>query len=80
VVVEGNQLLFPTDAVKKQYLKASDPHLDLSLDRGTAHYSRRRMWTAFATTTQHGFYPDPKSEAAKISGRIAFWKGVRVES
>jgi uncharacterized protein (DUF427 family) len=25
------------------------------------------------------FYPEPKSAANEIVGRIAFWKGVRVE-
>lgn len=24
------------------------------------------------------FYPEPKPEAAQISGRVAFWKGVEV--
>jgi uncharacterized protein (DUF427 family) len=24
------------------------------------------------------FYPDPKSAAAEIRGRVAFWKGVTV--
>jgi len=26
------------------------------------------------------FYPDPKPAAREITGRIAFWKGVRVEA
>jgi uncharacterized protein (DUF427 family) len=26
------------------------------------------------------FYPEPKSAAAEISGRVAFWKGVQVSA
>ena len=26
------------------------------------------------------YYPDPKPEAAQIKGRVAFWKGVKVET
>jgi uncharacterized protein (DUF427 family) len=25
------------------------------------------------------YYPEPKSAASQIRGRVAFWKGVRIE-
>lgn len=76
VAVEGNQY-FPNDAVKKEFLKASD-HTTICPWKGTAHYyhvvvdgmtNRNAAW----------YYPEPSPAAAEIRDRIAFWKGVKVE-
>jgi uncharacterized protein (DUF427 family) len=77
VVVEGNQY-FPADAVKTQYLKSS-AHTSICPWKGTAHYYHVEV-DGLRSDNAAWFYPDPKSEAAEITGRIAFWKGVRVES
>jgi uncharacterized protein (DUF427 family) len=76
VVVEGNQY-FPLESVKMQYL---EPVLRTSVCgwKGIANYydivvaGRRNPGAAW-------YYAAPLPAASKIQGRIAFWKGVRVE-
>jgi len=77
VVVDGNQY-FPADAVKKQYLKSSS-HTSICPWKETAHYYHVEV-DGIRNDNAAWFYPEPKAEAAEISGRIAFWKGVRVEA
>ena len=76
VVVEGNQY-FPAEAVKKEFLKSS-PHTSLCPWKGTAHYYHLEV-DGMRNDNAAWFYPKPKPAAEEISGRIAFWKGVRVE-
>ena len=75
-VVEGN-VYFPADAVRQDYLQPSETHTVCGW-KGTASYyhvavdgqvNRDAAW----------YYPEPKDAARNITGRIAFWKGVRVE-
>ena len=74
--VEGN-VYFPADAVKREHLQPSETHTVCGW-KGTASYyhvavngeiNRDAAW----------YYPDPKAAARNIAGRIAFWKGVKVE-
>lgn len=75
VTVERNAY-FPADAVDPAVLRpsATTSHCPW---KGTAHYhsividgaeNRDAAW----------YYPEPKSAAAEIKGRIAFWKGVEI--
>jgi uncharacterized protein (DUF427 family) len=75
VVVEGNHY-FPRASVDSTLLKdsATTTHCPW---KGTAHY--------YTVVTPQGenpnaawYYPEPKSAAAQITDRIAFWKGVTV--
>jgi uncharacterized protein (DUF427 family) len=75
VVVDGNHY-FPRDAVDPAMLTASTT-TSVCGWKGTASYhsvvvdgkeNRDAAW----------FYSDPKSAAAGIKDRIAFWKGVEV--
>ena len=75
VMVEGNHY-FPVDSVDAALLRPSSTTSNCPW-KGTAHYhsldvggelNRDAAW----------FYPEPKSAAANIRGRIAFWKGVQV--
>ena len=75
VVVEGNHY-FPADAIKAELFRPSDT-ISICDWKGTASYhsvvvggkeNRDAAW----------YYADPKSAAADIKGRIAFWKGVEV--
>jgi uncharacterized protein (DUF427 family) len=75
VVVEGNHY-FPRDAVDPAVLRASTT-TSVCPWKGTASYhsivvdgkeNRDAAW----------FYATPKSGAAEIADRIAFWKGVEV--
>ena len=75
VAVEDNHY-FPAVAVDKAHLKPS-PTTTKCPWKGTAHY-----YTVPAggqeNTGAAWYYPDPKPGAARIEGRIAFWKGVKV--
>jgi uncharacterized protein (DUF427 family) len=75
VVVENNHY-FPLASVDPAVLKPSAT-TSVCPWKGTAHYyslladgaeNRDAAW----------YYPDPKSAAAQIKGRVAFWKGVKV--
>jgi uncharacterized protein (DUF427 family) len=75
-VVEGNSY-FPIDAVHQEFLQPSDHHTVCPW-KGTASYyhvaaggevNRDAAW----------YYPQPKEAAKQIAGRIAFWRGVRIE-
>lgn len=75
VVVEGNHY-FPADALRREHFAASD-HRTTCPWKGEASYyhvtaagreNRDAAW----------YYPSPKSAAAEIAGRIAFWRGVQV--
>ena len=75
VMVEGNHY-FPLEAVDAAALKSSS-RTSVCPWKGTATYytvsaggadSQDAAWT----------YAEPKSAAAAIKGRIAFWKGVTV--
>lgn len=75
VVVEGNHY-FPPESVNADLLIPSTTHTVCSW-KGTASYyslevdGKRNIDAAW-------YYPDPKPEAEKVRGRIAFWKGVTV--
>jgi uncharacterized protein (DUF427 family) len=75
-VVEGNQY-FPPDAIKAEYFKPSSTHTTCGW-KGVASYydlevegqvNRDAAW----------YYPEPKDAAKKITGYVAFWRGVKVE-
>ena len=75
VVVEGNHY-FPADAVHASYLKPSTTTTTCPW-KGTAHYHTVSV-AGKDNPDAAWYYPDPKSAAAAIKGRIAFWKGVKV--
>lgn len=75
VVVEGNHY-FPADAVDPALLE----------DSATRSHCPWKGEASYKTLIVDGernkdavwYYPDPKSAAAEIKGRYAFWKGVEV--
>lgn len=75
VVVEGNHY-FPADSVDPAVLKSSDT-TSVCPWKGTAQYYSLSVDGAENKDTAW-YYPDPKSAAENIRGRIAFWKGVTV--
>ncbi len=77
VVVDGNHY-FPADAVKAQYLLPSNTRSMCSV-KGEARYQTLFV-DGDANPDAAWSYPDPKEAAAEIKGRVAFWKGVRVEA
>jgi uncharacterized protein (DUF427 family) len=74
--VEGNQY-FPPEAVKKEFLRASS-HTSVCPWKGTAHYYNLQV-DEMKNENAAWYYPEPSEAAKEIRGRIAFWKGVRVE-
>jgi uncharacterized protein (DUF427 family) len=76
VVVEGNQY-FPPDSVTENVLKSS-AHTSICPWKGTAHYYHVEV-DGMKNENAAWYYPEPNPAAAEIKGRIAFWKGIRVE-
>ncbi len=75
VVVEGNHY-FPLDAVDPAVLRPSAT-TSVCGWKGTAHYYSIEAGGK-VNTDAAWYYADPKSAAAEIKGRVAFWKGVVV--
>ncbi len=76
VVVEGNHY-FPADSIRREHFRGSETQTVCPW-KGTASYydvvvggevNRDAAW----------YYPDAKDAAKEIEGRVAFWRGVRVE-
>lgn len=76
VLVEGNHY-FPEGSLDRQYVTFSN-HRSTCPWKGSASYysllvngepNENAVW----------YYADPKPEAEMVKGRVAFWKGVKVE-
>lgn len=77
VMVEGNHY-FPPDSVNWEYFRESQDHTVCPW-KGIASYydivvdgqiNKGGAW----------YYAEPKAAAANIKDRVAFWRGVQVES
>jgi len=76
IEVEGNQY-FPQEAVHMQYLQPSDNRTVCGWKGEASYYHvvvggghlRDAAWT----------YAEPKPEAEKLKGYVAFWKDIKVE-
>jgi uncharacterized protein (DUF427 family) len=77
VLVEGNHY-FPESALKREFTTFSN-HKTMCAWKGQASYyslivngemNPEAVW----------YYPDPKPEAEMVRGRVAFWKGVKIEA
>ena len=75
VMVEGNAY-FPPEALVKECLQPSS-HRTTCGWKGEAHYYDV-VAGGKVNATAAWFYPEPKSAADQIKGRVAFWKGVEV--
>ncbi len=76
VVVEGNHY-FPPESIDRQFFKPSD-HTSVCPWKGEAEYYHVEA-DGVTNADAAWYYGDPKPAAAEIKGRIAFWKGVKVE-
>jgi uncharacterized protein (DUF427 family) len=76
-VVEGNHY-FPIDDVVKEFLEPSSRTSSCPW-KGVAQY-----YNVVVDGEQNPdaawYYADPKPAAKNIAGRVAFWKGVKVEA
>ena len=75
VTVEGNHY-FPLASLKREHFRDS-PTTSICPWKGTASYYTVAIDGA-ENKDAAWFYPEPKSAAASIAGRVAFWKGVKV--
>lgn len=76
VIVEGNHY-FPASALKPEYVLSSNLVTHCSW-KGEARY-----YTLFidgnANPDAVWYFANPKEAASEIKGRVAFWKGVKIE-
>jgi uncharacterized protein (DUF427 family) len=75
VVVEGNHY-FPSDSLQQDYIRSSTRTSSCPW-KGTAHYYSLVV-DGQTNTDAVWYYPEPKSAAAEILDRVAFWRGVEV--
>lgn len=76
VVIEGNHY-FPLDAIRQEFLVASQHQTTCSW-KGVASYYSLSV-DGKVNENAAWYYPSPKPEAAAIEQRVAFWKGVQVQ-
>ena len=77
VVVEGNHY-FPASALNRDYVRESDTHTVCPW-KGTASYYTVEI-DGERNEDAVWYYAEPKPEAEMVRNRVAFWKGVEVES
>ena len=77
VVVEGNHY-FPREAISKEYFEDSNTHT-ICPWKGEASYFNVVV-NGEVNKDAAWYYPEPKPAAAEIKDRVAFWRGVKVES
>lgn len=77
VVVEGNHY-FPPQALVMEYFRPSAIHTACPW-KGTASYYDVVVGDA-VNAGAAWYYPSTKADAKHIEGRVAFWRGVRVQA
>ena len=75
VMVEGNAY-FPPESLDRSLVRPSS-HRSICGWKGEAHYYDLVV-DGKVNANAAWFYPEPKSAADQIRGRVAFWKGVEV--
>jgi uncharacterized protein (DUF427 family) len=75
VVVEGNHY-FPADSVKQEFVSPSSTRSACPWKGEASYYSL--SVDGSDNPDAAWYYPTPKSAAAEIENRVAFWRGVEV--
>ncbi len=76
VVLEGNQY-FPESSLNRDYVTFSNHKTSCQWKGQASYYSL--IVDGELNTDAAWYYADPKPEAEEIKGRVAFWKGVKIE-
>ena len=76
-IVEGN-VYFPPGSINREYFKESNTHTTCPW-KGLANYYTLEV-DGKQNEDAAWYYPSPKEAAKQITGYVAFWKGVKVES
>ena len=77
VVVEGNQY-FPESSLNREYVTFSNHKTSCPWKGQASYYSL--MVNGELNPDAAWYYADPKPEAEMVKGRVAFWKGVKIEA
>ena len=77
VVIEGNQYI-SREAIRQEYFENSNTHTTCPW-KGEASYFNVVV-SGEINKNAAWYYPEPKPAAAEIKDRVAFWRGVKVES
>lgn len=77
VVVEGNHY-FPEGALDRRYITFSNHKTTCAWKGQASYYSL--LVNGELNPDSVWYYADPKPEAEMVRGRVAFWKGVKVEA
>ena len=76
VLVEGNHY-FPAESLNRAFTTFSN-HKSMCPWKGQASYYSL-MVDGNVNTDAVWYYDSPKPEAEAVRGRVAFWKGVKIE-
>lgn len=76
VLVEGNHY-FPEGTLKREFTTFSNHKSSCAWKGEASYYSL--IVNGDLNTDAVWYYPEPKPEAEMVRGRVAFWKGVKVE-
>ena len=76
VVLEGNHY-FPPESLNRDHVVFSN-HRTSCQWKGQAYYYSLLV-DGELNTDAAWYYPEPTEAASEIKGRVAFWKGVKVE-
>jgi uncharacterized protein (DUF427 family) len=76
VTIEGNNY-FPADSIKKEFFKESKTN-SVCPWKGTASYYSIEV-DGKMNADAAWYYASTKEAAKNIEGKVAFWKGVKIE-
>ena len=76
VLVEGNHY-FPESALRREFIAFSNHKTSCPWKGQASYYSL--LVNGELNTDAAWYYADPKPEAEMVRGRVAFWKGVKIE-
>ncbi len=76
VLAEGNHY-FPESALRREFIAFSNHKTSCPWKGQASYYSL--LVNGELNTDAAWYYADPKPEAEMVRGRVAFWKGVKIE-
>ena len=77
IVIEGNHY-FPPDTINRKYFQDSSTHTTCPWKGEASYYDV--LVDGQVNKDAAWYYPEPKPAADEIKGRVAFWRGVKVEA
>ena len=76
VVVEGNHY-FPPESIQREHFRESATHTTCPWKGLASYYDV--VVNGEVNKDAAWYYPNPKEAAKNIEGRVAFWKGVKIQ-